>query len=355
VKLLFLTQVLDADDAVLGFVPRWIEALARRVERVRVVALDVGNTAGLPPNVDWRAIGRRGLVLRWWRYRTALDEALGRDGFDAVLAHMVPRYALLAEGPARRHGARLYLWYTHAAVDARLVRASNVVKKVFTASAASLRIDTPRRVVTGHGIDLHHFGRREEDPAVPARILAVGRLTPAKDPLTVLEAVRILRAEGRDLRLDLVGGGLTVADREYGERVRQAIARSGMETAVDLCGAVPYRDVARWYERASVVVNASHTGSIDKVVLEAMASRRPVVSCNEAVPPLLAALAGREHALAFAKGDAPGLARRVAALLDLPRAEREQLGLDLRAIVARDHEVEQLAARLVAEMDGGAP
>ncbi len=353
-KLLFLTQVLDRGDAVLGFVPRWIEALARRVERVRVVALEVGDTEGLPANVDWREIGRDGRVRRWFRYRRVLNEALGNDGFDVVLAHMVPRYALLADGPARRHGARLYLWYTHAAVDARLVRASNVVEKVFTASPESLRIDTPRRVVTGHGIDLHHFGRREENPAEPPRILAVGRLTPAKDPLTVIEAVRRLVAGGRDLRLDLVGGGLTVADREYGARVRQALADSGVEDKVTLVGEVPYRDIASWYSRSSVVVNASFTGSINKVVLEAMASARPFVSCNESVPPLVTDLGERARSLAFAKGDATELAARIAAHLDMPRADRERLGADLRAIVARDHEVERLADRLVAEMGGAA-
>jgi len=354
VKLLFLTQVLDADDAVLGFVPRWIEAFARRSERVRVVALEVGNTAGLPANVDWREIGRKGTIRRYFRYRAVLSEALGKDGFDVVLAHMVPRYALLADGPARRHGARLYLWYTHAAVDARLVRASNVVSKVFTASPESLRIDTPRRVVTGHGIDLHHFGRREEDPADPPRILAVGRLTPAKDPLTVIEAVRRLAATGRDLRLDLVGGGLTVADKAYGERVRQALASSGLGDKVDLAGEVPYRDIAGWYSRASVVVNASFTGSIDKVVLEAMASARAFVSCNEAVPPLLADMGERALSLAFTKGDAGDLAAKIATHLDRPRAESVALGRDLRAIVARDHEVERLAERLVREMGGDA-
>jgi glycosyltransferase involved in cell wall biosynthesis len=354
VKLLFLTQVLDADDAVLGFVPRWIEALARRCERVRVVALEVGDTRGLPQNVDWREIGRAGTIRRWLRYRRVLREALADEGFDTVLAHMVPRYALLADGPARRHGARVYLWYTHAAVDARLLRASNVVAKVFTASPESLRIDTPRRVVTGHGIDLDHFGRREESPADPPRILAVGRLTAAKDPLTVIEAVRRLAADGRDLRLDLVGGGLTVADRQYGERVRQALASSGLGDRVALAGEVPYREIPAWYERASVVVNASLTGSIDKVVLEAMASRRPVVSCNEAVPPLVAELGAGAQRLAFAKGDAPGLARCIAALLDAPAQERADLGQRLRAIVARDHEVERLASRLVSEMGGAA-
>jgi glycosyltransferase involved in cell wall biosynthesis len=352
VKLLFLTQVLDADDAVLGFVSRWVEGLAHHCERVRVVALEAGNLEGLPANVDVRVVGRKGVVGRYLRYRSFLREALQKDGFDAVLAHMVPRYALVAAGPAKRANARLYLWYTHAAVDERLLRALNIVEKVFTASPESLRVDTPRRVVTGHGIDLRHFEHRDLGPAIPPRLLAVGRLTPAKDPLTVMEALSILVAEGRDVYLDLVGGGLTVVDEVYAREVRARAERADIRGRVELCGAIPYRDIPRWYARASVVVNSSKTGSVDKVVLEAMASRRPVVSCNESIPPVLAGLGARAKDLEFAPGDARELATKVAACLDMPAAERERLGTDLRAIVARDHEVDALMHRLCVEMGG---
>ena len=64
-KLLFLTQVLDANDAVLGFVMRWIEGLAKVTERVRVVALEVGDISSLPDNVDVREVGRKGKIRRY--------------------------------------------------------------------------------------------------------------------------------------------------------------------------------------------------------------------------------------------------------------------------------------------------
>ncbi len=357
-KLLFLTQTIDAQDAVLGFVPRWIQGLARHCERVRVVALDQGDVSTLPANVDVRVVGREGRLRRWLRYRSILDEALGKEHFDVVLAHMVPRYALVAAGPARRNGARVYLWYTHAAVDSRLKRASRTVEKVFTASPESLRIDTDKRVVTGHGIDLNHFADRGEEPESPPRLLAVGRLTPSKDPLTAVEAVSILVAEGRDLRLDLVGAGRTKVDQVYAREVEERIRNRGLEDRVSRLGDVPYLEIPRWYARSSVVINASSTGSLDKVVLEAMAMRRPFVSCNEAVPRVVADLGARAEALTFQRGDARELAQKIGALLDMPVAERARLGDDLRAIVARDHEVEALMARLCEEMrvdaDGGA-
>lgn len=351
-KLVFVTQRLDPNDAVLGFVPRWVVGLAKHCERLRVIALDAGDVSTLPANVDVRVIGREGALRRWLRWRAILAEAFARDGFDTLLAHMVPRYATLAAGPARRRGAGIYLWYTHATVDQRLRRADRVVSKIFTASPESLRLDTPRKVVTGHGIDLDHFGDRGEKPASPPRMLAVGRLTRAKDPLVVVEALSILAAEGRDLELDLVGGGLTVIDEAYGRDVTARVARADVAGRVVMHGSVPYRDIPREYSRASVVVNASSTGSIDKVVLEAMASRRPFVSCNEAVPFVLRELGADVGRFTFVPGDARDLARKVGWWLERSEAERAAFGARLRAIVARDHEVDALMLRLVREMGG---
>jgi glycosyltransferase involved in cell wall biosynthesis len=353
-RLLFLTQVIDAQDAVLGFVPRWIQGLAQHCERVRVVALEAGDLTTLPGNVDVRVVGRKGVLRRWLRYRAILSEALKQDRFDAVLAHMVPRYALVAAGPARKNGARLFLWYTHSGVDKRLLKAVDTVEKVFTASAESLRVDTGKRVVTGHGIDLHHFDHRGEAPAQPTRILAVGRLTKSKDPATVLAAVSILVARGFDLHLDLVGGGLTVQDSSYMRSIREQIELGGLADRVHMPGPVPYREIPAYYRRATLAVNSSSTGSVDKVVLEAMAAGRPVLSCNEAIPPILAELGEARRALHFEPKNAGRLADRIESLLRLGQGERDALGERLRGIVARDHDVDRLMARLVREMGGAA-
>jgi glycosyltransferase involved in cell wall biosynthesis len=351
-RLLFLTQVIDAQDAVLGFVPRWIQGLAQRCERVRVVALEAGDLSTLPANVDVRVVGRKGIVRRWLRYRAILAEALAKDRFDTVLAHMVPRYALVAAGPARKTGARTFLWYTHAGVDARLLKAVDTVEKVFTASPQSLRVDTQKRVVTGHGIDLCHFDHRGEAPARPTRILAVGRLTQSKDPATVVAAVSILVARGYDLHLDLVGGELTVQDMSYMRSIREEIEIGGLGQRVHMQGPVPYREIPEYYRRATLVVNSSSTGSVDKVVLEAMASARPVVSCNEAIPPILAELGDERRELRFGPKSASDLCDRLEHWLRKSQAERDALGARLRKIVARDHDVDRLMDRLVLEMGG---
>jgi glycosyltransferase involved in cell wall biosynthesis len=180
----------------------------------------------------------------------------------------------------------------------------------------------------------------------------VGRLTPAKDPLTVLAAHSILVHRGHDVHLDLVGGGLVDSDEGYRRTVEDQIRSGGLEERVVLHGPVPYRDVPRLYRAATLVVNASHTGSLDKVALEAMACGRPLVSCNDSAPGLFAPLGPRAAELVFRQGNASELADRVEALLLLPAPERAELGRDLRSIVAGAHEVEHLMERLVREMAG---
>lgn len=353
-KLVFVTQVLDRGDAVLGFVHRWVQGLAAHTSRLRVLALEVGDTTGLPAHVDWRVLGRRGRLARWFRYRAQLREALVRDGFDGLLTHMVPRYSLVAAGPAQRAGVPHFLWYTHAGVDQRLIKAERVVDGIFTASDESLRLDTPKKVVTGHGIDIEHFARGPA-PATPPRLLSVGRLTPAKDPLTVLEALAVLVREGRDVHLDWAGGALARGDDTYGATVKGRADELGLAARVRWLGAVPYGEVPRLYHDATVFVSASRTGSVDKVVLEAMAAGRPVVTSNEAFPRLFAGLGELAPRLVAPPADPRALAARIAAWLDAGPAARAAAGQALAALVARDHAVDPLMARLVATMAASPP
>ena len=356
-RLLFITQVLDRQDAVLGFVARWVEGLARAADRVRVLALEVGDTTDLPPNVDWVELGRKGAIGRYLRYRSAVRGAV-REGFDGLLTHMVPRYSVVAGPWARRAGIPHYLWYTHKGVDRRLLRAIEQVDGVFTASAESMRVDTPKKIVTGHGIDAAHFDVPEaERGAGPLRLLSVGRVTPAKDPLTVVEALGLLRQEGVEVELRWAGGALARGDDEYAGVVRRAIEEKGLESAVDFVGAVPYPDVPALYRDCDLFVNASRTGSVDKVVLEAMAASRPFVSCNESIPPLLDGACSPSTAredYAFRPGDPESLAGAIRRWISLDSGARTERSAALARMVRSEHDVDVLMERLIRTMERGA-
>jgi glycosyltransferase involved in cell wall biosynthesis len=100
-----------------------------------------------------------------------------------------------------------------------------------------------------------------------------------------------------------------------------------------------------------VCINASLTGSLDKVVLEAMACSRPVLSCNDSFPRVVASLGKPAEQLCFAPAVSRDLAAKLRALLDMAPDDRQILTARLRGIVARQHGLQTLVPALVRDME----
>lgn len=349
-RLMVLTQSLDLDDPVLGFAHGWMEALAAHLDHLIVAPLRAGRNA-LPANAEVRSLGKEqggGTIARLGAFRRVVGEACRQREVDAILAHMVPRYAVYAAPFAVPRRIPVFLWYTHKGVDWSLRMAEPIVRLAFTASAESFRLPSKKKRVTGHGIDTHQFSPPGPgDVACDRDLAVVGRIAPSKDPLCVIEALGMLKAEGRVLRTLFAGDTLLTEHDAYKARVRERVAELGLEGQIEMLGAVPHHAVRDVFLRAPMFVTPSLTGSVDKTVLEAMACGRLALTCNESFRDIFGDHAAR---LMFAKGDAAGLAARLAALMDLAAAERDRLASALRSEVERNHDLDRLAARMVSEM-----
>jgi glycosyltransferase involved in cell wall biosynthesis len=110
------------------------------------------------------------------------------------------------------------------------------------------------------------------DPAAP-RLLGVLALEENKAPLLLLEAFRRLRQAVPGATLDLVGQG------PLEEAVRAFIRTHDLGDSVLLWGQCPRQDVARLMrERCDVLVLCSHSETFGVVLIEALASGKPVVA-----------------------------------------------------------------------------
>ncbi len=349
-RLLFLTQSLDLDDPILGFAHGWIAALARHVDHVIAAPLRAGRV-DLPGNVEVRSLGKERVDSTLQKLRgfsRVVGGACRRGEVDAILAHMVPRYAVYAAPFALPRRIPLFLWYTHKGVDWSLRMAEPLIRRAFTASERSFRLPSDKKVVTGHGIDTSAFAPpTPDDPAPTHDVAVVGRIAPAKDPLVLIEALGLLKARGLRPRVVLAGGTLLDAHDAYRREVEARVEALGVGDQLTFLGPVPHHAIRSVFLDAPLFVTPSRTGSVDKTVLEAMACGRIVVTCNESFEEVLGPLAER---LLFPVGDAEALAARLQELLALAAEEREELARGLRDIVRRDHDLERLAARLAREM-----
>ena len=246
-KLLICTQTVDKNDPVLGFFVRWIEEFEKYCE-VEVVSL--------------KTLGSGGRLIRAWRLlRLAM-----RLEYDAVFVHMNPEYLIAAGWLWRLLGKKTALWYAHGSDNLKLRVATAFVQVVLTSTTAGFRPHSKKVRIVGQGIDTNFF---LPDPLVERgeHWLSVGRLTRSKRHDAAIAAAA--RA-GKNLRI--AGEG---PERAHLEALARA---SGIR--VDFLGPLTQVQLRDEYQRAALLIHRSETGSLDKVVLEAISCGLPVDSTD---------------------------------------------------------------------------
>jgi glycosyltransferase involved in cell wall biosynthesis len=118
-------------------------------------------------------------------------------------------------------------------------------------------------------------GGAERDPRL---IMSVAQLWERKGLRYLVEACGVLRDRGTEFRCEIVGDG------PQRDELRSLIKRLDLGDRVVLTGPQPFPEVVRRYRQASVfvlpciVTDEGDRDGIPNVILEAMASRLPVVS-----------------------------------------------------------------------------
>jgi glycosyltransferase involved in cell wall biosynthesis len=314
-KLVFATQKLDSGDPVLAATIPMVRALAERVDELVVLC----DTAVDEVDARVHQFGAPTQLQRGIRFERALADEL--RGADAVVAHMVPLYAVIAAPLVRPRRIPLALWYTHWKAHAVVRAAEKVCTHVFSVDRRSFPLPSRKVHAIGHGIDVGEFACSDAPPE-PLRALVLGRYSPAKGLETILRAA------------DLAG----VAVEAHGTDDTFEAYKRSLERAfpgAELAGPVARAEVPELFARSHVLLNNMRAGAPDKVVYEAAASCLPVLASNPVFDDLLPA------ELRFDCDDADGLAARLRGLDPRRRPE-------LREVVTRRHSVEHWADELVA-------
>lgn len=235
---------------------------------------------------------------RWLEARGVPTVLLAHDRHDAMLSGTLPDW--LPWRPVVRTWAH---------------RASNNSAAVVCASAfcaEQFRVASVRRIPLG--VDLDTFRPMVDPPAAEGtqRLVFVGRLSPEKRPLLAIAALRLLRRDGVDARLLIVGDG----------PLRREVADAVRGLPVDVLGHVAERSrLAALLAGSRVMVAPCATETFGLAVLEAMACGTPVV-----VPGRGAAqeLLGPGTGQVVAGDGARALADAVLRVLDGDRAYQSQ-------------------------------
>ena len=132
-------------------------------------------------------------------------------------------------------------------------------------------------VVSYHGVDLARFAPAPKPDTSTCRLLVVGSLLPCKGLETLIEGCRLLKERAFRFECTIAGGG------PLERSLRTLIRRYELDEQVRITGHVSQETVAGLYQQAHLfilpLVSRIHWG-IPNVVIEALATKTPVVCCN---------------------------------------------------------------------------
>ena len=349
-RLVFVTQTIDADDPNLAVAVDWVRALAHRCDEVRVIA-DRVREHDLPSNVTFRTFAARSRVARGVRFERAIAEALGDPRPQAVIAHMVALYLVLAAPIARVRRVPLLLWYAHWRVSRTARLADRLSAAAMSVDRGSYPIPSAKLREIGHGIDLSRFVPKagHERDETELRLLALGRTAPWKGYSTLLDGFEEALGSGLDAKLEIRGPSTKAEEERHRAELATRIARSPALTAhAELAAPVSRDRVPSILAPSDALVTAADSGratqTLDKVVYEAAACAVPVIASNPALGSFLAGLPLR---LDFRPGDPHDLARALLEFGAASPALREQVGGELRRRVESGHSVDTWADRVL--------
>lgn len=176
----------------------------------------------------------------------------------------------------------------------------------------------------------------EAEKDMPPSVLFVGRLRTRKAVAVLLESMSLLRAEGVETKLVVVGSG------EQEDLLRSRCRELLLEDRVEFMGNVERSELAGFYQRASVFCLPSTYEGLPLAILEAMAAGLPVVSTGVSGTP--EAVDDGETGLLVAPEDAEALAQALGRLLGDSDLQM-RMGQQARARFEQLFAIERVAAR----------
>lgn len=168
-----------------------------------------------------------------------------------------------------------------------LLGSTRLASRILTANATTRQGVSPRyhdrcMTMSENGIAFSQFNftpwPEAPDATHPLRVLFVGRLTPVKGLNLLIQAIAKMHHSGCPVLLDVVGDG---------PMYQQWYAMSklhGLANVVTFHGAQPHHAISGFMQQCHVFCLPSVRESGGAVLLEAMASARPVIALNHGGP-----------------------------------------------------------------------
>jgi len=360
-KLLMITRKIDRYDPLAGFAYGWVKKIAQNLDNLKVLCLEKGDISDLPANVEIHSLGKEkgtSRFGRFWHFQILALKLV--PSVDGIFCHMNPEYTIAIAPYAKIFNKKIVSWYTHGTVTPKLKMMEKVANVILTASKESFRLPSKKVIVTGHGIDTAFFhppapgqetiskfylaGRKPGNLSA-FKILSIGRISPTKDYESLIKAIDILVNDKKitGLKVNIIGGPGLPQHQIYLDSLEEMVSVMKLQGIVSFLGAISNIETVGHYQDADLFVNLSHTGSVDKAVLEAMSCGSLVLTSNEAFTPIL----GPDFIVL--SNNPQKLAEKIEWVIKLSAEQKKATKEKLRAEVVKHHDLDNLAIKIIEQ------
>jgi len=365
-KLLFFTRKIDKYDPRVGFVSDWVDELAKNLDFLYILVWQKSSAENLPKNAKLIELPNN-IFLKLLVLKFKLLKYIFK--VDGVFTHMMPIYAILVGCFSKIFKKKLFHWHTHSAVGWKLKLSKLFVDEYITASKESLRLKTKKKInIFGHGINVARFARSNNQDTRNKHqtninnqtlnikkfiILSVGRISPSKNIDILIKIAEQIKLSDLDFKnkilINIIGGPGLISQNKYYLDLIEEVREKKLNNIIDFIGPLAQEEIIKYYNNCDLFINLSDTGSLDKVVLEAMASGKLVLTSNIAFKNIL------DEQLFCSSKDVDYLINKIKNIYFLDENIKNKLQNKLKNEVIENHDLEKLIKNIIKLYEHGIP
>jgi glycosyltransferase involved in cell wall biosynthesis len=283
VQLLVLNYSMNPHSTIFSHQRAIVGQLKSKFESVTVVTAesDIGHSVEgvVIKSLDW--IQGRALRNTFQLLRIVLPLIIKKRKNLIVFCHMTDAFAFVLAPVCKLLQIPIHLWYAHATKSVYLRFGYHFFSSIMTSTVGSCPIKGDKVEVIGQAIEIPEFALMgDEMPRLPPlRWYHVSRLDPSKNLEIIIGAILELRTLGYGLTLDIYGDPSSKKHLSYANTLKSLAAQDNYSSWLKFHGPVLRSNLRKIAASHDGFVHA-FSGSLDKSVLEAIASKRLVVSTN---------------------------------------------------------------------------
>tara|TARA_Y100000589_G_scaffold313221_1_gene334325 strand:+ start:1507 stop:2613 length:1107 start_codon:yes stop_codon:yes gene_type:complete len=353
INIFFITQIYDENDPYRSNVVEWIRQISinPKVDHIHILTRYKSNS--IPSNnCSISNIQSKFKIIRFLKFYFEILKQIPKNSI--IFIHMGGPYAINLFLFKILFRLKVYQWWAHPVLSiSNRLGFYLTINKLFTCTESSFPINSPKKNIIGHGVDLNKFPlylSKNLNLTINSNkksLVTSSRLTFRKNIHKMINLIDFMNGRSRDnIQLIIYGSPLNKNDILYQNYLNELINRSNLCEFVKIFPAVDHSKLHSYYKSHNVYLNFSDT-ALDKSLLEAMSTGIPVLSCNKCLAETIEDKKFLKLMYFDKKDNLSVLSDKVKRFINLSEEELEEYKIKSHNIIKSKHSIEKLTNTIV--------